>query len=410
MAAAFRAAAIRTTAYYRGIHHRCAASALSSCMSTSSPRPVDLVWNRSSEEDSRAIIHLVERHSNLEDGDSHPEQEAQLAKYTIEDQAVPETVLQFERQMRKAQHEKKAGKKPENLDVIYADDDLVVVNKPSGVLTVPGINQLGCLLDLVHERYGPKDDAVEPSPSNKAHMTVHRLDMDTSGLVAFGRTLEITKELHTQLRNHKVEKEYRAVVVGHWPEWCQTGRIDLPLKRDHEFPPFMRVATPQSEVEAHQVLKDLQKVGWKKLVKQNPKPSVTEFQVLSRGTTREHTLPYTVLRLIPVTGRTHQLRVHCAALGFSILGDPTYSLYGEASPGGGIEKLQHFVATGENSETKEPIPRPPLSLQKDWTTHFQPNDEPMCLQAAKLVFTHPKTKEKLCFEVDSNFDSLLDKL
>ena len=83
---------------------------------------------------------------------------------------IPDSVLQFERQMRKAQHDKKVGKVPPQLEVVYSDEDIVVVNKPPSVLTVPGINQRGCILDMVHKEFGERVDESE-----KPHMTVHRL-------------------------------------------------------------------------------------------------------------------------------------------------------------------------------------------------------------------------------------------
>jgi len=176
----------------------------------------------------------------------------------------------------------------------------------------------------------------------------------------------------------------------------------------------MRVATPHSEAQAHQVLQDLQKAGWKKFVKQKAKCSQTNFQVLDRGTTPHNNLPYTHVRLTPVTGRTHQLRVHCAALGFSIVGDPTYSLYGEGSPEGGLEKVEHIVATASTAESttavalaQQVVPQPSLKLQKEWANHYQPNVQPMCLHATKLSFKHPTTKETLSFEVEPCFDTYL---
>jgi RNA pseudouridylate synthase len=111
---------------------------------------------------------------------------------------IPASVLLYERQLRKAQHAKKTGKSLESTDlqVIYVDDAIVVVNKPPGVLTVPGINGNPSLLDLVFERYGG-------SVADPQTMIVHRLDMDTSGLVIFSRSPDNTKKLHAMFREQQ---------------------------------------------------------------------------------------------------------------------------------------------------------------------------------------------------------------
>jgi hypothetical protein len=134
---------------------------------------------------------------------------------------VPESVLLYERQLRKAQHERKASRTLEasDLQVVHVDDHLVVVCKPPGVLTVPGINSKSCLLDLVHQRYG--QNMVDP-----VKMTVHRLDMDTSGLVVFGRTVEASKRLHALFRDRQVDKEYECLIMGHLPPLMQPDNDD----------------------------------------------------------------------------------------------------------------------------------------------------------------------------------------
>mmetsp|Transcript_30606 Transcript_30606/g.50546 ORF Transcript_30606/g.50546 Transcript_30606/m.50546 type:complete len:382 (+) Transcript_30606:61-1206(+) len=310
---------------------------------------------------------------------------------TITD-TIPETVLQFERQSRKMKAAKKAEQnltKEEHLKIVFQDEHLVVTDKPSGILCVPGIHNRSSLLTLVHTEFAPQIESMDK-------LIVHRLDMDTSGLVVFGRTLEVVSKMHQIFRDRLVEKSYQALVCGHVQ--VDTGTIDLPLQKDHIHPPFMRVATPKSELAAAQVVQDLQHHGWKKIMRRKPKPSTTEFIVLSReyiggdaDDDDNKKLPVTRLALKPITGRTHQLRVHCAALGHPIVGDPTYGVYGEASANGGI--LEEYM------DTLVPH-RASLSLQKQVNAL---QVEKMCLHAKELCLKHPITGEEMKWEAQTPF-------
>jgi len=104
-----------------------------------------------------------------------------------------------------------------------------------------------------------------------------------------------------------VSKQYEALLCGHLhPTEINKGDIDLPLQRDHRFPPFQRIATAQSEAEALIVVKDLQHAGYRKLIKKKPKKSITEFEILGREELLNdggNALPVTRVALIPVTGR-----------------------------------------------------------------------------------------------------------
>lgn len=246
-----------------------------------------------------------------------------------------------------------------------------------------------------------------------------------------------------------------------------SGYIDLPLQRDHENFPFMRVATPASEVAAAQVIHDLQQAGYQKLLRKNPKPSQTQFQVVARYNMIVNSIhneddngndeddnddddeTNRSLRLIPITGRTHQLRVHCAAAGYSILGDPTYSLHGEASPQGGLSTIRTKtavmtppIAGGEHQQQQQQqaqdhdekcmvgeekanykdrviisveatsqlsspsLSSCPLEMQKAWTKFYPPNNDncPMCLHASKLSFPHPITNTRIQVHVPAPFE------
>jgi 23S rRNA-/tRNA-specific pseudouridylate synthase len=325
---------------------------------------------------------------------------------------IPETVLQFQRQLRKTQAAKRASTPllKSQLKIVYDDEDMVVVNKPSGVLTVPGINSNPSMLTLLYETYQHElDPEMKPE-----HMIVHRLDMDTSGIVLYAKSKAALLKLQALFRDRdQVSKYYEAVVCGHLHPEVKAGSIDLPLQRDHRFPPFMRVATPRSEREAQEVVKDLKKAGWKKIVKKKPKPSQTLFEVIEReyrccdGDADENLkgceenvekkgnrYPVTRLRLTLKTGRTHQLRVHCASIGHPILGDPAYGIYGEASPNGGFE----------DELMDELVPnRACMDLQLGLDRYVKEKGQVMCLHARELRIQHPETGKTLTFEQSPAF-------
>lgn len=147
---------------------------------------------------------------------------------------------------------------------------------------------------------------ILPFTARSNFLSFHR---DTSGLVIFAKDKKSMSELQKSFRERKVDKHYEALVCGHVPVEIEEGSIDLPLQKDHRFPPFMRVATPESERQAQEVVKDLNHAGWKKIVKKKPKASKTLFKVINREFVidNQEKLPVTRIQLIPVTGRTHQV-------------------------------------------------------------------------------------------------------
>ena len=180
--------------------------------------------------------------------------------------------------------------------VVYEDDAIVVVDKPAGMLSVPGKDDVGgCVnveafvrLHLMRE-YG----AEELNTNVKA---VHRLDMDTSGLLVLARTDEAYVGLQRQFAAREVSKRYEAIVEGEPPH--REGAISLPLIADIMDRPRQRVDP------------------------EHGKSAVTDYRVVRRLASGN-----TLVYLYPHTGRTHQLRVHCAhadGLGCPILGDPLY--------------------------------------------------------------------------------------
>ncbi|MCV2887604.1 RluA family pseudouridine synthase [Ruegeria aquimaris] len=168
------------------------------------------------------------------------------------------------------------------LDVIHEDAELIVVNKPAGLLSVPGRGEhlADCLLSRVQAAF-------------PGALLVHRLDRDTSGVMVFAQTPHAQRNLGRQFEERKTKKTYVARLWGRLEP--KTGTVDLPLIVDWPNRPRQMVCH------------------------ETGRPAVTDWRVLryEGDTTR--------VRLTPQTGRSHQLRVHCQALGHPILGDPFYA-------------------------------------------------------------------------------------
>ncbi|WP_306153699.1 RluA family pseudouridine synthase, partial [Roseovarius sp. MMSF_3281] len=168
------------------------------------------------------------------------------------------------------------------LDVIHEDHEIVIVNKPSGLLSVPGkgAHLADCLISRVQE--------VFPTA-----LLVHRLDRDTSGVMVFAQTPHAQRHLGLQFEKRQVKKIYVARVAGRLEP--KTGTVDLPLIVDWPNRPLQKVCH------------------------ETGKPAQTDWRVqrYGEGETR--------VRLFPKTGRSHQLRVHMLAMGHVILGDPLYA-------------------------------------------------------------------------------------
>ena len=173
------------------------------------------------------------------------------------------------------------------LKVVYEDKNLTVVCKPAGMLSVPGKSGAASVYSLMRARY---PDAASP-------LVVHRLDMDTSGLMLIAKTKEKHKNLQSAFKNRAVKKKYVALLEGLLSAEKKGGRISLPLSPDYLDRPRQRVD------------------------REKGKSAVTDYEVL--GQVSGHSL----VALYPQTGRTHQLRVHCAhaeGLNMPILGDALY--------------------------------------------------------------------------------------
>ena len=179
--------------------------------------------------------------------------------------------------------EKQAEESP--IDIVFEDEWLIVVNKPAGMLSVPGKLSTDSLQERVQRLH-----LGEESP-----MIVHRLDMATSGLLVFAKTKEVHKRMQAMFKTHEIRKQYTAILDGEIDS--DNGEISLPLILNPKERPLQMVSHTHG------------------------KPAITRFEVVSRseGKTRIH--------FYPITGRTHQLRIHSAhpdGLNTPIIGDTLY--------------------------------------------------------------------------------------
>jgi tRNA pseudouridine32 synthase/23S rRNA pseudouridine746 synthase len=197
-----------------------------------------------------------------------------------------------------------------NLDILYLDDEVIVLNKPAGLLSVPG-------------RGADKQDSLAYRVQQEFTQArvVHRLDCHTSGVMLMAHGLDMQRELSRQFHDRETEKQYVAIVHGVVRQ--DEGEIRLAMRGDPENRPI-------------QILDEA--CG---------KQAITRWLVIDRyaDTTR--------LKLFPYTGRSHQLRLHCKAIGHTIVGDRFY---------------------GEDADLLEPR---------------------LLLHAEALVFTHPRTAQRI---------------
>ena len=214
---------------------------------------------------------------------------------------------------------------------IYSDDDIVVLNKRSG-------------LCIAADRYDPEAPRLDLSAEKEFGKlyAVHRIDKDTSGIIIYARNAEAHKALSEQFEKREVQKTYHCLVHGR-PMWDKLT-VDLPLEPDGDA--------------RHRTVVN----------KRFGKPSVTFFRVIGQAG------PYSWIEAKPKTGRTHQIRVHIAEQGFSLVCDPLYS--GNLKP----VRLSEIKRNWHGDEYEE-----------------QPLLSRLALHAYKISFAHPRTGEKLTF-------------
>ncbi|NCX93629.1 MAG: RluA family pseudouridine synthase [Gammaproteobacteria bacterium] len=208
--------------------------------------------------------------------------------------------------------------------VVFEDEALLVLNKPHGLAVHGGSGMHGGLIEALRVL----------RPDAKFLELVHRLDKETSGLILIAKTRPALKIMHEALRAHTITKIYHAIVVGSWPK--RINKIEAALEKGH--------------------LKSGERRVW---AKEDAKPSVTTFQVLKASPA------FSLIEARPLTGRTHQIRVHCKVAGFPIWGDDKYGV----------------------------VKQPGIAAPKR-----------MYLHAAELKFTHPVSGESIHLKAPSGFE------
>ena len=240
-------------------------------------------------------------------------------------------------------------------DIVYEDDQLMVVNKPAGLVVHPGAGNFhGTLVNAIawHMKDVPSYD-----PNNPEVGLVHRIDKDTSGLLVVAKTPEAKTSLSVQFFNKTTHRSYNALVWGHFTE--DEGRIEGNIARDPKDRLRMTVMAPDSGI---------------------GKPAVTHYRVIER-------FGYvTLIECILETGRTHQIRAHMKHIGHPLFGDERY---------GGCEILRGNRSTSYRA--------------------FIQNCFKLCnrqaLHARTLGFVHPKTHQQMDFTsaLPADLEALIEK-
>lgn len=227
---------------------------------------------------------------------------------------------------------------PIPLDVIYEDDDLAVIDKPAGLIVHPGVaNEKDT---LVHAMLARWPEIARMNVEEKRMGIVHRLDKDTSGLLVIAKNDAARRKLAAQFQERSVEKVYLALLERTPP--TRSGRIEAPIGRDPQQRKHMTVM-------------------------RGGRPAITEYAVIDDNFIDGQAL----VHIRPLTGRTHQIRVHMAFIGCPVVGDTVY----------GFRKQR-------------------VKLKR----HF--------LHAAELAFDHPTTGERLHFSspLPPGLQNIMDKL
>lgn len=189
--------------------------------------------------------------------------------------------------------------------IIFENDDFAVIDKPAGMLVHPARPHEpieGTIAGWLAQTWPETKTISDPYSQELKYGIVHRLDKETSGVMVIAKNQAAFEELKQQFQSRSVEKTYQALVWGKMPQ--ESGTIVRPIAKSREG--TKRTTRPRE----HQMVR----------------PAQTEWRIMEtlEDTTVQPGMPLTLLSLHPLTGRTHQLRVHCAAAGHPILGDYLY--------------------------------------------------------------------------------------
>lgn len=236
------------------------------------------------------------------------------------------------------------------LDVVYEDSDIIVVNKPKGMIVHPATGiytgtLVNALLYHCKESLSGIGGVIRPG-------IVHRIDKDTSGLLVVAKNDEAHVDLSEQLKTHTVSRVYHAITVGNVKD--DVGTINKPIGRHPTDRKKMAIVTDPSRT---------------------AREAITHYEVIERFAIPSGRFTYIKCKL--ETGRTHQIRVHMASIGHPLLGDGVYG-----GSGTKFEAANGSIISGQ------------------------------CLHAKELELIHPRTKEKMHFECElpDNFAAVLEKL
>lgn len=225
-------------------------------------------------------------------------------------------------------------------EIVHADENIIVVNKPAGVQTHPSEKKendtlVNGLIKKFPEIKNIGDSSTGLEQFNMRPGIVHRLDRETSGIIVIARNQKTFLELKEKFMSRKIKKTYQAIIYGNFEKYQKSGLIEKPIARSSDY--------------------KKQVIAGRK-TKTKVRPAITKYKVIKE-------IPgFSFLEVKPQTGRMHQIRVHMNSIGHPIVGDKTYKTKGVIPEKGAYRHLLHakkleFSLFGKNYTFKAPIPQ-----------------------------------------------------